>query len=308
VKLSFGIRGKSPICILTIRGGIGNQLFQIAALSYVARNLGYMPIVNDFDLSLSSRDKHQSQFRGLDLSEWFEMDNHLRLPESLTQKKFLQFLWKLTTRYRLFYTVSDKELASASNIIRDFVGKDFRIQDLKNCDLDGHKGLFFLNGSFQEPKYVLDLRPFNTQLLLKVNSEIFQDEIELNGDKVVIHVRLTDFTNDTDNYRQNIQAGLDMIGNRLRDFHCYTDDLHTTKNLLSQIQANSKVTFSFPDEVRDYDGVNLLRKLATYSNFIPSQSSICWWAFFLSQNHGLRPRVYAGGPEFAAFKFERKHD
>lgn len=294
---------------MTIRGGIGNQLFQIAALSYLARNFGCVPIVNDYDLSLSSRDKYQSQFRSLNLYDWFDWGNNLRLPNNYFQKILLRFFWRYTKNSKLIPIMSDDDLGSICSKHENSLASKSENDKSLNLDFDVSKGLFFLNGSFQDPKYVLDLPKFNTCLLLDVDEKIFQSEINANKESVAIHVRLTDFTNNLFEYKENIQSGLNKIGNKFHLFDWYTDDLQTSRKLLSSIQAIPSANFRFPDEFTDFDGTTLLKRLSTYSNYIPSQSSICWWAFFLAYNYGNEPNVFSLEGKFSEYKFKtRAHD
>jgi len=301
----FGINGNAPICVLAIRGGLGNQLFQISALSYLARNFGCIPLIHDYDLTLSSRDRHQSQFRRLDLSEWFYLGNKLRVPEKYTQKKFLRLAWQFNKRYQLIPTLTDRELTSISTDNQGGAHSGLSMDKPFPLNRQSLNRLFFLNGSFQEPKFAINLPKFNTEKLLRVKPERFRGEIESNSNAVLIHVRLTDFTNNSEEYLRCIQKGLDIIGSNFTSFHWYTDDIGESKIILRQLWGTSKKFFDFPDETMQFDGVALLQKLTTYRNFIPSNSSICWWSFFLAQNFGLNPTIFAEGDRFHEYRFQR---
>jgi hypothetical protein len=98
---------------------------------------------------------------------------------------------------------------------------------------------------------------------------------------------------------------LNIIGNEFNHFDWYTDDLQISKQILSSVKVAPNSIFQFPDEISEFDGYTLLKKLSAYRNYIPSQSSICWWAFFLAQNCGLQPRIFAEKGKFPDFTFRR---
>ena len=65
---------KKPIRIFLLRGGFGNQLFQIAGISHFSRINNFNVIFCDSDVRLNPRDRTNRNSLDIDFSSWFSPD------------------------------------------------------------------------------------------------------------------------------------------------------------------------------------------------------------------------------------------
>jgi hypothetical protein len=245
--LSYAIK---PRIYIILRGGLGNQLHQIAAaVKYSEKSthrIKIYPHIVDNDLNPSRR----GFFREIDLSRVF---NNSKI-----------------------YEVNKWELISLRIILR-YLPSITRHIEVNEEKFDSK--IFFpvkvMRGWFQS----FDFLPEN----LDVNALV--EKSDLNSKSLTIHVRLTDFLL-IDNHPLDAvyytSAYKTVMKENLPDtVHCYSDDIPSASHLLKEIP-----NLCFPEKDELLPPNLLLAHLASSINLICSKSSLCWWAALIVSRNG----------------------
>jgi hypothetical protein len=247
---------RQKIGVLVVRGGLGNQLYQISALAYYSKLKGFLPLIYDKDLFLSARDNFSAQYQNVNVASWFD-EKHPMLLEGFASNFFRYFLI-ITRRLKLFKPLSEIELQKFPSLPR----------------------IFLIQGSFQNKLYPLSLSPnvltLNSFALQPPNQKVHSD-----SRRIAIHIRLTDFLPANpfnQNYYSKSIENIDPDRNYFLDV--YTDDIALARELLGKFSSRD---FNFPEANRAFKPIELLFAIATYDKIVASKSSICWWACLLAK-------------------------
>jgi len=257
-SLIFKVLTEKRVLILVLRGGLGNQLYQLSALSYFARKYSAVPFVFDFDITLDSRNRNRLLYRELNVFDWFDA--------STTQSK-LNILNKFDESILRFIL--------RINRWADFI-KFYTEADL--CNLTETKGrVMFLRDSFQNKKYPLSLP---SDFHLKFFSPKHLSNSFDNANKAGVHIRLLDFLPDNpfdyDYYHRAISKLNEL---ELAGVHFYSDDISHAKKLL---RLGSGLEHEWPEENSSLNALEFLAVFSKYDWILASKSSLCWWASFLA--------------------------
>lgn len=240
---------------MILRGGLGNQLYQISALSYFSRKYGFFPVIYDFDLRINPRYGKSANYRSLNLERWFTQE-----VASSPLRGFSELCFRLLLRL---------------NRKLNFV-KIFKEADLLSGEMRIPR-FFFVCDSFQNKNYPLALP---NDAFQDIFARVRNIQESRNDGRVAVHVRLTDFLPsnpfDSQYYRFAYQ---NMIKREISQFDVFSDDIPLAKRLLHQVGYKN---LSFPENSNLLSPEQLLSLLSTYSYFIASKSSLSWWACFLA--------------------------
>jgi hypothetical protein len=151
-----------------------------------------------------------------------------------------------------------------------------------------------LTGYFQDFR-IVDQIPIDS-LNQGILGNLTDSSIPKITDCVCIHIRRRDYPQSVtrnfgiEYYVKAIQSFQDLGFNR---FDCYSDDISAAQQVLSFLPQNQKL---FPETSLRLDSISLLRKMSTYQNFVLSQSSLAWWASYLSFRNNKDVRIEAQLP------------
>ncbi len=248
---------------LHIRGGLGNQLFQLTGALFHARRLSADLYVNERALA-----RHKDKSR----QNWI---SHLNL-ETLTSQtnvmwiKGKRFAFNLQTKK--FREVDLAEL-SKKNILQENLS--FR-------------------GWFQESSFSSSLdfdRKALSPISLNQDVEGFANEVLSSRELVGIHMRFGDFketswgTLSLEWYLKTFEL-LDRQG--VKHAHIYSDEIGIARELIQNIPRTFSI--EFPEEKKPLRPHELLWTLRHYKNFVSSNSTLSWWASYLNLNEN--PVIY----------------
>lgn len=238
-NLSYGIR---PRIYIILRGGLGNQLHQIAAgVKFVEKANGKVIIYPHIVDNATNPDR-RGFFRDIKLNALFPTAN-------IVETNFLEAL--------ILRVLNSKNFKGATKLI------------VHEANFLTHHAYPFtiLKGWFQTFEFIPESIDF---LALKTSTISHRDEVTL-------HVRLTDFLSIDKNPLQSIyyQKALAFIQTQIdvNQLRCFSDDIDGAKSLLPE-----KVPYSFPEILTPCSAPELLAQLANSSSLISSKSSLCWWA------------------------------
>ena len=236
---SYGIR---PRIYIILRGGLGNQLHQIAAgVKFLEKSNGKVVIFPHIVDNAANLDR-RGFFRDIKLSELFPSAN-------IIESNFVESL--------ILRVLNSKNFKGFGKLI------------VHDANFFNHHTYPFtiLRGWFQSFDYIPEFIDFLS----------LRDSLTSDHNEVTIHVRLTDFLSiDTNPLRFNYyQTALTLIRKQanINQFKCFSDDIIGARNLLP-----GEVPYSFPEISIPYSAPELLAELASSSSLISSKSSLCWWA------------------------------
>lgn len=263
----------SKVLRLFIRGGLGNQLFQIFALEDLALSWQRYPIVNVswYDLEFL-KDKAISP-RKYELQE-FSTFGHIPIESAHDFGKIRLLRENLASR-------SSSLLAPALGYQIEF-SKDYLgiIKWRRNVDLMG----YFIKGNrLRHRRQEISTRLNNFKSKDWLNHPDFQD---FKSSKVLsIHVRLSDYTNYPEifgvtnlNY---FQRGIELLkanGAETSNIWVFTDDCTKVKEFLGDAFSVKKIMCP----CSPLTSVQQLLLMSRSNWLVCSNSTFSWWAGFLS--------------------------
>lgn len=240
--------------VLHIRGGLGNQLFQLSALSYYSKYLKFQPIIYDFDLTLSQRDRYFPQYQNFNFKNFFDASCPPIIMTKIQGFLFRQFL-KLPIQ----------------GLILD-------IQAMDDLLVNGKKPPYFfiLRGSFEEDRFPLDIGAFEISRALSTNVQLPTKELS----EVAIHIRVSGYGELSVSERRalyRVSERLVYLGHKRIDI--YSDDVPT---LVGKVPLKEGLIANWPEEHSQLSPPELLRALARYNILVSNGSSISRWANYVA--------------------------
>ncbi len=241
----------APRNYVILRGGLGNQLHQIAAgVALSEKNSGVTRIFAHA-VDRAQDPTRRGYFRQVNLSGLFPSANLKEV--NFLENVILVVLLKLKLVFFNRLVVNEENFEYFSN----------------------QKSISLLRGWFQSPAYLpFGLRP-------EVLSESEQDYKV----GITLHVRLTDFASIdknplTSNY---YERAFDLLPDSLKtsDVFCFSDDIAGASRILKKISK-----LQFPEKDQELNPAELLARLSSASFLIASRSSLCNWASFAVIRNG----------------------
>jgi hypothetical protein len=246
---------RRKICIFILRGGLGNQLYQLSALAFMANKLDFIPFVYEYDLRSARRNGYGASYRVFNFDSWFPESRKIRVLEGIEEYLVRVFL-SMNRRFKTPTVLTEIDFENEVMLTKRFV---------------------LIRGSFQNKKYPMNLpETFLDSFFPKNLRAAFRFE----SGSVAVHIRLTDFLPenpfDFNYYKRALEVAASTTGSR---FECYSDDIGMAIKLLDfPIGA----TVNWPEEERMLKPEYFLYQFSRYKVIIASKSSLCWWASYIS--------------------------
>ena len=245
--LSFLVK-KKRVCVFFLRGGLGNQLFQILNLIEISKKENFKVIFSDVDVRKNPRDKNgAAAFK-------------LQFPELFDETKSV-----FKTNPILDY------------VLRIMRSRKLRMISIRNINFDHETSvtdkLFFSgNGYLQNPINISKLHGKFLPLNLGEYDRLVEKA------EIAMHVRATDSLHSIgmlieDSFYEKALNTLAPGQNTLIDV--FSDDLDFAKELCARIGDHQ---FNFIEENYSLGAIELLACLSNYNSIIASKSTLCWWA------------------------------
>ena len=257
---SFLLRRKR-CCIFFLRGGLGNQLFQILGLIEISKRENFTIIFSDADVRKNPRDKNGAAAFKLRFAPLIEETN------KVFKSNFLLDLILRIIR-------SDKiPKISLHNINFD-------------KETSGVKKLVFTgNGYLQNPKNISEL--LSKYLPINLNQ---YDAVDRKSE-IAIHIRATDSLENVamsinDAFYQNAIDAL--TAGKSSAIDVYSDDLNFAKKLCAKLGDHH---FKFIEENHSLEAIELLATISNYKSIVSSKSTLCWWACFFATAKNKKVKI-----------------
>lgn len=251
--------------IFLLRGGLGNQLFQICKLATLSASRDVDFYISDLNTFRLQRGLGGTESLFLPIASLFPTNSPPRILNS-NSRLLVKFLVALNNRL------------SVPKVI------DERFDKFNNLPL-----LSLLSGYFQDFNIIdqIQIDSLNRAILLNDS----KNKTGEYSNRVCIHIRRKDYpASISDNfghdYYSKAIAKFQQMG--FRQFDCYSDDVYKARQVLSFLPEEM---LRFPEINLQLDSISLLRKMAEYENFILSQSSLAWWASYLAFRNNPKVRI-----------------
>ena len=286
-----------------LMGGLGNQLFQIAAGLHHAKLCDRKLIVDD-----SYGNFRKNKFGSADVLSYNIQD--FSSVENVTKK--ISFLRKA---FGLLLRMSFKKKLSLIDTIRirlvgltisSFLSLKFRkfvklwsATDLGFEVIPTSRVSQYIFGYFQTYKFASDLQVKNKLKKLSVSSiEVEHYRVLAIAEKpLMIHVRLSDYLIESqfgvlssDYYKNAISVMTEKFG--FKNFWVFSDDIEKAKLIIPQPYRH---LCRWIDDIDD-PSVETLEKMRFGSGYIIGNSTFSWWGAFLS--YSTNPPTIAPTPWF----------
>ena len=272
---------------IPLRGGLGNQLFQIAAALQISKGK---------QILLFSEIANPRKTGGVTDCLFFNLPRQILIDKrhgSRLDRKLLDinlrtglvanrsFIRAITNSIASFFTSIFGSLKS---------GKILRIQNgigIGFCNIKVGSNLTILNGYFQGHQWSFDSRVRSQlqTLTLKSRSVEFQNWVEmaLSEKPIVVHIRLGDYRNEKDigilklNYYKKALA-LPQLQSKSKNIWIFSDE---PDSLTSYIEAASdfKIRVIRDININTSETLELMRYGVGY---VIANSTFSWWGAFLS--------------------------
>lgn len=249
-----------PQIKMQLRGGLGNQLFQVLAMNFFSRKLSCLAQIDDRAIIRHSDTARRSWLRKIDVERMFDNCNL-----NWTNKVITRIRSRLPDRRNFHTIVNEEELASLTSL-------DDTIRVV---------------GWFQTSHYLPEKKiRLEREFLYKISPKILDFGERIQSDNIgAIHIRLGDFKQTSwgtlpDSWYK--KATKTLIESGIERLDIYSDEIEDAKRILKDFRADVK--FQFPEEVETRNPIELLWILSSYSKFISSNSSLSWWSSYLNRN------------------------
>jgi hypothetical protein len=276
----LALKNRKRMGILLIRGGLGNQLHQLAALAYYSKQYDFVPVVYTYDVERSIRDGKFAMFESLNMRSIFVGEDQLRKPSEIL-RLFLRIHLSLLRRSGKTFALGECELQESRH-------KPFASQ-------------FYIQGFFENKMYAqaLDLSTLpNLFLDLKPKPKIIS--VVDYADKLLLHLRFTDSHTPSDlshnklDYYKLLRLLRTKNDKLLVD--CFSDDIVRAEHFLGNIKEEFHI--NFPEKNMPLNSPELLKTFTQYKTIIASDSTLLWWACFIACCcEGRKPVIYCSFSE-----------
>jgi hypothetical protein len=258
---------KKKEVILNLKGGLGNQLFQLAALRYVTDKNNLTPIIN---LSQVSNKKSFQRFV-------FETDILKSLfPNKLflTNKNDFFCIYKILGKMKRFIP----KAFFVQTYLAASVGYDVALeQPIKHKFMEGYFQTYRYAESLNLKKSLTYFRPDNSFYLAT------QKEIK-SINPIIIHIRGGDYLIDTSGIgnlsHKYFSRCIEVFGKQKMEIWVVTNDLIHAASIMSKIAIPYKVL----DPENKLTAFETILLISSAKKIIISNSTFAWWGAYLSHD------------------------
>jgi hypothetical protein len=272
-----------PICRVLLFGGLGNQLFQIAAAMHVANSQKIL-----LDTSLIERKKNSNWFKE---HKDFELGEHLMIEDSSSLNWLSSKIVGYAIRNSVHLIETDKKLFCTlllrkitSNILSLFVFRNHEVHIANGLGYDvklkSKQTNVLLIGYFQSYKWLKS----DDDIINAIRNLIGCDLTKENDrDQTLLQIRLGDFVNSKDFFPVDtsyLKKAIKMIELKqsIRKIVVYSDDIEGAKLVLSEIEEGR---LSFNEAITE-SVLSTLRSMTEFQNHIISSSTFGFWGAILA--------------------------
>ena len=252
---------KSDFLIMKLMGGLGNQMFQVAAASKIAQ-------------------ESRREFL-LDVS-WYQNRNQADAHDSIPHVLQFPFLRDRRTIESPTFTSKFSKLAFHLGLTRSR-NSSFMERNLEyppDFQIPLHCRTY--EGYFQSLKFIPEMKTVETIFEWPSNSHSLDFPTEYGKTSVALHLRLGDYVNSKIHHISNkeyIESAVRIIKDKqfVEEIRVFTDSPHLVHEYLPRgIHDHIRIAEIKPNPIEQ------LREIASFPHLIGSSSSFSWWAGYMN--------------------------
>jgi len=274
----------APICRVLLFGGLGNQLFQIAAAKYVANS---KTIILDTSLILCNKNSNWFQeHTKFEFSEQINIENSRKLNwlsskivgyairnsahmiNKDNKSIYNSYLRKITARILSLFVFRNHEVHIANGLGYD--------EELKSIQRD-----VLIIGYFQSYKWMESDVAVKDSIKKMIGCDLTKKR---ESGEALLQIRLGDFLNSEDFFPVDIayiRKAIDLIElkHEITKIEVFSDDTEGARKILEKLNED-KLYFS---ESKSESALNTLRNMTEFENHIISSSTFGFWGAILAK-------------------------
>lgn len=251
------LKKKRSVAILKLKGGLGNQLFQLAGFASYLRKFGVTGVIFDYDVRLSRRDGFIARYRNLNSRVFFDGTECFRATGVL--EKSIQVLRREdTANFLSIPTLREMDLETGGRL----------------------PSLFFVQDAFETIRFPERLANSDLDNLFELTQQA--NSRSSTNSRIALHIRLTDFLPALPPDPAFIRSSITKLtkNSKLETVDCFTDDIPNASEFLSR--HIPRVRFNFPEKINKLCPEELLYEISRRNRIIGSRSSLAWWACYIA--------------------------
>lgn len=245
---------------LILRGGLGNQLFQISGGVFYAKKFGCNLLLDDSAIYNHRRISRRTWSKHLVIEKFLDFEN---------------VRW-ITDRERVINKVRESAFPRKISDEKDILLVSSIEKEITLYDW------------FQKKEIPEQLKfQFDSSVVPNLTKGVLNycEKIKENAAIGGIHMRFGDFKNTKwgflpISYYESALSRLVLEG--VKEIHILSDDLKMARNITSKKVYNTK--FLYPEKDMALQPQQLLWIMSNYANFVSSNSTLSWWGSYLNQN------------------------
>ena len=271
--------------ILTLGGGLGNQMFQYSYARYLQVKFNE-PIIYINDAEVIKEANRRYALDSLNIKNVKMIPRVIRKPINETERMIRKIIVHVIKSVKLNSSQQFKILNRLGIYYHEDVYKFYQ----------SYNSLFpikFIEGGFQSPKFFENLPGLKDELKVITNVQDQNKKLLkdiLYNESVCVHIRRGDYLSDkyknlnVCNYNYYLKAINYIIDNTMNPvFYIFSNSGED----IEWIKSN----YLFPGNIRYVNNDNVdyeeLRLMYSCKHFIISNSTFSWWAQFLSDRNGI---------------------
>lgn len=263
--------------IVSLYGGLGNQMFQYACGKAVAMRLG-VELKLDIQHVIDRTPRKEFTFRDYELGV-FDVNEQIATSEELS--RFVPNLWNANEIVKHYYKL--KRMLLGNTLYRE------KSKFSYNKELNSVRDNTYLYGYFQTEDYFSEFRndilnSFTLRAPIDDKNESYLAQIR-NENSVSVHIRRGDYENSIFqllSLEEYYLKAIDIIQKSVENptFYFFTNDIEWVENNLNSLNINKKI-ISINTGNQSYMDLVLMSN-CKYN--IIANSSFSWWGAWLNRN------------------------
>jgi len=263
--------------IVSLYGGLGNQMFQYACGKAISTRLG-VEIKLDIQHVIDRTPRKEFTFRDYELGV-FNVNEHIATTEEL--RRFVPNLWNANEMVKHYYKL--KRILLGNTLYRE------KLKFSYNKEIDSLKDNTYLYGYFQTEEYFSNFRndilnSFTLRNAIDDKNAALIAQMQAEN-SVSIHIRRGDYENSVFellSLEEYYLKAIDAIKKDIESpvFYFFTNEIEWVEKNFSSLNIN-KTIVNINTEKQSYMDMILM---SNCKHNIIANSSFSWWGAWLNQN------------------------
>lgn len=250
--------------IIRLRGGLGNQMFQIFGGSYYSKKFGIPVILDDADIICHANKSRRSWSR------------HFNLSTLIGNERV-----KWNSKIKIFSKKIESRIGKSDPNAAQHITEETLL------NLRKISSQYIVRGWFEDKKYFLDHKSYISKESFRpikgFDKNILLEEIISTKSSAVLHLRLGDFLYSKTGeskvpWNYYLRATEKLLENDIKEIFLFSDDIEVAHRFILENGNLNHVKVNCPEIKQVLNPVELFWILAHAKTFVSSNSTLSWWA------------------------------